>query len=435
MALPKTTPVTSPLHKVLGRRAVTQLAEELGVIHRKRKVDPFILVWTLVLGFQVGSARTIEGLRQVYQRASGEGLVRSSFYDRLSKPLAQLLRKLAQAGLAAQAPGLRMPKGQLSKFQEVLAIDASVLRLHQLLARSFSACRTNHSKSAAKLHVVMNVCDGSARRVKLTGERTKDSTPWKRVGGWVRDRLLLFDLGYVRYHLFHAIDANGGYFLTRMKKNANPLIVGVNRSWAGRSRDVVGVKLQDALPGLRRSVLDVQVRLKFKKRTYRGKQSWTTRDFRLVALRNEESGRYHVYLTNIPVEDLDAEQVGETYALRWQVELLFKAMKSHGHLDQLPSSKECVVSCFVWASVLGVVVSQALYRAIRETVPEDRYMPLLRWAALFSRCATELLCMLTRNERGQRQLSLWQQLVRDAPDPNRTRKNRAFRHVPGAGVA
>lgn len=38
-------------------------------------------------------------------------------------------------------------------------------------------------------------------------------------------RLLLFDLGYFRYQLFDAIGRQGGYFLTRLKQNANPEII------------------------------------------------------------------------------------------------------------------------------------------------------------------------------------------------------------------
>lgn len=435
MAQADCTAATDPMHEVLGERAVRREAAQLGVVQRQRKVDIFVLVWTLVLGFQLGTERTIEGLRQLYQRAAGHMLVRSSFYDRLTRDLARLLRRLAKDALAAQAPGFRMPEGQLAKFTEVLAIDATVLRLHDLLARAFQGCRTNHSIAAAKLHVVMNVFDGSAKRVKLTGERTNDAVPWRRVGQWVRDRLLLFDLGYYRFHLFHVIDANGGYFLTRMKRNANPLIVGVNRRWPGRARDVVGLRLQDALDGLKRSILDVQVKVRFKKRKYRGKQRWATKVFRLVAIRNDETGEYHVYLTNVPPDDLEAEDVGQTYALRWQVEILFKAMKSHGHLDHLPSQKRCIVECLVWASVLATIASQALFRAVRKAVSKERHIPTLRWAALFSRCAAELLQLLAWHERGRRQHFLWQQLVHDAPDPNLSRKQRSFEQVPRMAVA
>ena len=66
--------------------------------------------------------------------------------------------------------------------------------------------------------------------------------------------------------------------------------VGVNRKWRGNS--VVGKKLHDALPLLKREVLDAEVEVRFKRRKYKGKQSTVTRRFRLVCVFNSESGKY-----------------------------------------------------------------------------------------------------------------------------------------------
>ena len=37
---------------------------------------------------------------------------------------------------------------------------------------------------------------------------------------------------------------------------------------------------------------------------------------------NSESGKYHTYLTNIPVEILAAEDIVRLYAARWEIELI-----------------------------------------------------------------------------------------------------------------
>ena len=168
MARSKTTPVRSTLREVLGPQRIKSAAKRYKVVRRQRKLDVFLLVWTLVLGFQVGAERTLTGLRHVYQRAAKHTIVPSAFYDRLNGRMAKLLHRLVQDTLAAQPDGARMPEGVLARFVELLAIDSSVLRLHDLLSPAFAACRTNHTKAAAKLHVVMNVLAGSPRRVKLT---------------------------------------------------------------------------------------------------------------------------------------------------------------------------------------------------------------------------------------------------------------------------
>lgn len=429
MALREGTALRATMHNVVGRRAVNAHAKRLGVVKRDRKVIVFWLVWTLILGFQVGAKRTIEGLRQTYERAAGQSLVRSAFYDRLTPSMAKLLYRMAQDVLAAQMPGMRMPTGSLSAFTELLAIDSTVLRLRDLLAPAYEASRTNHTKAAAKLHVVMNVTYGAMRRVKLTSERVGDTIPWRRVGKWVCGKLLLFDLGYYSFHLFDRIDANGGFFLSRVKSNFDPVITAVNRKWRGRAVEVVGRKLRDVLPLMEREVLDVSVPVKFQTRSYRGHRRYRTREFRLVAVRNVETGGYHCYLTNVPADMLPAEEIAQTYALRWQVELLFLAMKTHGHLEQLPSGKRCVVECLVWASVLQVLVSQELYRLVRKAVALDRFMPALRWATLMSRLARDLLEIAIGSRRSLAGTVL-EHLVAEAPDPNIRRRKRAFDQVP-----
>lgn len=425
MAHTPSTTITEPLTTLLPREKVEQEAQRLGVVVRQRTVDIYALVWTLVLAFQEGSHRSIAALQWAYQKAAQHPLSRSSFYDRFTPKLATLLRTLAQEAMASlEHPG-GVPPHILASFKELLALDATVVRLHSLLSGAYAACRTNHTRAAAKLHVVMNILDGSPRRVKLTPERVHDQTPWRRVGRWVKGSLLLFDLGYFCYHLFDRIEQNGGFFLTRLKANANPRIVGVHRQWQGQSIPLVGRRLKEVLPRLKRKVLDVEVEVQFLRRAYLGYQSQAIRTFRVVAIRNEDTGKYHVYLTNLPAEKLLAEDIQGVYALRWQAELLFKALKSHGRLEQLPSSNQAIVEAWVWASILATAASQALYRLIRAAVPTDRFLPPLRWAAVFCRTARELLYLVLHPDTSQGCLLL-ELLIREATDPNVNRKKRAI---------
>jgi hypothetical protein len=58
----------------------------------------------------------------------------------------------------------------------------------------------------------------------ITDERTHESTLFK-TGSWLRGRLFLFDLGFSKYRRFALIDENDGFFVSSLKRSANPLIV------------------------------------------------------------------------------------------------------------------------------------------------------------------------------------------------------------------
>jgi IS4 transposase len=256
--------------------------------------------------------------------------------------------------------------------------------------------------------------------VKLTGERRSDGSVLK-VGPWVRGTLMLFDLGYYGFSLFERIARNGGYFISRLKAGANPKIVAVNRTHRGRSLALVGEYLQDVLPELERGVLDVEVEVRFQHRRYGGRRRSVCKVFRLVGIKDSETGEYHLYITNLGCEELAAEHIQRTYALRWEVELLFKELKTHYHLEELPSSKPHVVKALVYAAALTLLVSRCLLHAVRRVLGRQRErLKSHRWAMLVATLAADILILLLRPPHETRLLerNLSRMLLHEAPDPN-----------------
>jgi putative transposase len=116
------------------------------------------------------------------------------------------------------------------------------------------------------------------------------------------------------------------------------------------------------------------------------------RTFRVVCVFNSEPGKYHTYLANIPVEILSAEDIALLYAARWEIELIFKELKSHYRMDQIPSANPAIVKCLIWIAILTLMCSRRILRLIRNANPENanRYTPL-RWAKVFTEQADRLL--------------------------------------------
>ena len=417
--------IRQELTRLIPTRQLNRLARLSGLVRRRRKIDPMELFWTVVLGFGAGHARTLAGMRRAYQKSTGATLVPSTFYDRFTRSLAVFMRLVVQELLEKLQETEAKFSGLLRSFRDVVVTDSTLVKLHDLLERRFPACRTNHTKAAAKLHVVMSVRGQGPRTVKLTSGRQHDG-PMLRVGRWVRDRLLMFDLGYFRYQLFDCIDRNGGYFISRLKENANPEITATLRQWRGRSVSLVGQRLRDVIKRLQRETLDVEVEVAFRRRAYGGRRSGARRCLRLVGVKNEDTGRYHLYVTNIPPERLTAEQVARVYAGRWQIELLFKEMKSHYRLEDLPSRKPHIVEALLYATLVTLVVSRRLLRAVRQALRgRPHAVPEGRWAAIFATVSSAVLDLVLAPARLARDLARWTEamLLREAVDPNLSRRS------------
>jgi len=366
----------------------------------------------------------LAGLRRAFEKATGTTVVPSAFYGRLTPRLVRLFKAVLGEVMDRTAKMNGAMRGVLANFRDVLLTDSTVIRLHDLLQKAFPACRTNHTQAALKAHIILSVTGRGPASVKVTSERVHDG-PVLRAGRWVRDRLLLFDLGYYRFQLFSCIDRQGGYFVTRLKDKANPLITAVYRQWRGCKVEVVGQRLQDVLASLRGKVIDMEVELRFSRREYNGVSSPARARFRLVGVRNSETGDYHLYVTNIPVDKLSAEDVARVYTARWLVEMAFKQLKSHYRLDQMPSSKRHIVEALLYAALITMMASRVLLDYVRSRLRAelaDR-LPDDRWAAIFSAAAQEILALLVRSAVQAKVLAPFVQamLLKEAVDPNRRR--------------
>ena len=187
----------------------------------------------------------------------------------------------------------------------------------------------------------------------------------------------------------------------------------------------VHIRLKEVASRLKRDVLDVEVEVTFKRRVYGGIRRTARRRLRLVAVRLPESSDYRFYLTNIDPESLDAHAVAQTYAARWQIELIFKELKSHYRLEDLPTSKAHIVETLLLGAVITLLVSRRLLLAVQERLRRTSYkMPEQRWAAIFAAAAPAILDIVLLPPRVSKVIArrLESMLLHEAPDPNRSRQ-------------
>lgn len=397
-----------------------QLARETGFVKRLRKINPINFFWTLILCFGKTKARTVAGFRHCYAALTGCPIVPSAFYARFNARLVAMLKAAIDRALTSfQLIGT----GDFTvPFRDVILADASVIKLLDGLKKAFPGCRTNSAPAAVKLHTFVSVKGVGRTTISITSER-KHELKKLRIGPWVQGNLLVFDLGYFRFQLFNCIDRNGGFFLTRLKEKANPVITKVHRHVRGNSVTLEGRRLQETFSALKREILDVDAEVTFENRVYAGHRRIDRASFRIVALRDDRTGKYHTYITNIPPGLLDAEAIASCYRSRWAIELLFKELKSGYRIDQVPSAKKAVAEAFLYASILTLIVSRRLFRLFADGEGGRRFR-IGRWFRLFSAHSGTILGALLDHRRYASPLNnLIVTLTHELADPHLKRQS------------
>jgi len=395
---------------VLPAEKVAGLAAGVKFGQRNRKLTPLRFLVTLVFGWGVEEQRTLSSLRRFFVAATGITLVSSAFQTRFSQEAAGFLLQVYSfllGQLQASPGGLPMA---LARFRDVLAIDGSVISLRDKLARHFRACRTNHTQAALKLHAVVSLRDNAVTELLAKSERYSERRFLNKLVAEFAGRLLLFDLGYFKHQLFVRLTKAGAFFVSRLKDSSNPILVEV-KSGIRRTRAAVGTRLDDN--DFEGPVVEALVRL--------GGAGETI--FRLVGLRFPGTDTYRFYLTNLLGADFTAGDIASLYTRRWQIELVFKELKSLCRIDEMPTSKPYTVLCLLYASLIAIVISRLFAAAVEETKTTTKRVRRTVVTKCMSHFARELAAGFAVGGAPLRKVvdQLLALLVSAAPDPNLTR--------------
>jgi IS4 transposase len=368
-------------------------AEELGVVERDGKLQIPALVWAFVFGFAAGDSRTLAAFRRSYNSTADKTLSPGGFYQRLTPRLAEFLCDLVEQRLDEVAVPHTISE-EFNRFRDIIVADGTILRLHEFLADEFQPRKGE--QGGARLHLLHNVTDQTIDQFSITDEKSHDSTKFD-TGPWLEGRLALLDLAYFKYRRFALIDENGGYFVSRLKDCANPTVTAELQEWPGRAIPLEGKQIQDVIEDLHRQYIDVEVEAEFKRGPYNGTRSVDTKRFRVVGVHNEDADDYHLYITNLPKREFRPCDIATIYRCRWEVELLFRELKTRYELDEFDTTKKHVVEILVYAALLTLLVSRELLDLITEHAPDDAVFPPERWAATFRSHAQLILRELSHH--------------------------------------
>ncbi len=393
--------IENPLRKMFPEEWLRKTARETGLIKRERKIDPTIIFWVLTLSFGVRLQRTLASLKRQYEKEANTTLSDSSWYYRFTPELVEFLHQCVIHGIEelAKEPGRNLSK-KLEHFKDVLIQDSTIVRLHSSLAEQFPAARTRTVAAGVKVSVLVSAIANGPKTVALYAEKTAEIKTLK-IGPWIKDRILLVDLGFYKTQLFARVAENGGYFVSRIRKNMDPVIVYIEEGAPKTKREgFIGKTVNECIEQLPGKDVDAIVKIAFKRRAYKGKQKNDEMKVRLVAVYNVEEEKYHIYITNIQKDILNAKDIAKLYGARWDIELLFKELKSKYALDVLETKSVQVIEALIWTAILTLIVSRRIYNLVRNSSSNPEKMvryTQLRWSTIFAENASDLLTVILKD--------------------------------------
>ena len=407
--------------KIFNREEMVALARELGFLRRLRGIHPLDFVLAVMACAMGDETRSIASARRLFFGVTGYMPEESSFYDRFTAGAAEMMKHLFLKALECSTEAERRALVEALGGRGIIdlwAADATQVTLPRSAAWDFPS--TNEAHGGVKVTATLSVLFQKLERIEITDALTSDRKAL-RLPRWLHGVLLVLDLGYFDHRLFADIERRGGFFVSRLKENSFPVIETI-RSGLGQGH--VGEALDGDLPY--RGVVDVDARF-----TVRGNKSRVFRVLRVpVLVETRDGGVFRDdlwFVTNLPAEQFSAETIATLYRYRWEIEQLFRTLKTVGRLDQLRSANAEVIHVFIYATLLGMTLAQDVCAQMRRARPHIE-PSLYRVFALLLRSLPDIVdAMGTRRFREQLaalERALWREGVN--PNPGRHYKSTLY---------
>lgn len=340
-----------------------RLARRSGFVQRRSKLSGALFAQTLVFGWLADPQISLCGLCQV-AAARGVAIRAQSLDERFTEAAAvfleELLTRAGQTVIAADPVAIPL----LQRFSAVVLLDSSTISLPAALAPWWPGCTPG--TAALKLHVRYDLCRGQLGGLVVREGRLSDHKTALQRAPLPRGALRLSDLGFFALEVFAQMSEQGVYWLSRLAAGT-ALYTADGRRW-----DVLALLDHQGTPTLDLDVrLGVDQRLPARLLAARVPPQVAQQRRRRLRAEAKRRGRtpsahqlaccdWTLLVTSVPATLLSLREALVLARARWQVELLFKLWKSHGHIDESRSGKPWRLLCEVFAKLLAMVVQHWL---------------------------------------------------------------------------
>lgn len=354
-------PFLAAYHELFDPKDLMAAGRQMGAVTRERKVDFGALVESTVLAMS-GLPGTQTTVFANYIQLTGQQLAPSAFYDRFTVPFANLMADVSRRAIEAVRavePSSRVideMAGLLEHFTDVQVADSSCQTLSKLAAH-WSPSTSPDRPASFKIHSVISLKDNLPLEHHISPQRDHDS-PQLDESVLTPGALYMADLGYVDHERLIRLKRRGVHVLMRLKASQDPIIQRV-RIGRGDKRRCRGMRLSEALAvgalGFVGGRLDVDVLI-----SARIDAKVVEETFRVAGIAATDGGDNRYYLTTVPPEVLTPEDIATAYTMRWDIELLWKHLKTGVGLAAIRAWRPAAVFALVHAKITAIALARLL---------------------------------------------------------------------------
>ena len=379
---------SSKLNNIISAQWIGIHARSSGFVQRRGNLNPVKFVEAILTAVGTPQKRdTIQAVVTEYNShvSKGERIFYKPLHNRLRSEgcknfLLEFVAKLqAHVVKCMHRPDFEKLLATLQKnglpVDDFFLHDGTYWKIHESFSEQYPA--TRHAKKAELVEntyeidgtPVMNepkfaqmgmqttysMRSGTIIRADITAATANETDYVPKGQG--KGILHLMDAGYGDFKLLHDIDSACEFFITKLKANSAAVIESVKIDGTDFTKFFAGKKLscKEFRTFREKEVVDATVRLS------------DGNCYRAIRFYSKKERQARNFITNIFSNRITAKMICAIYKIRWQIELLFKDLKSGSNLTGVNTRVENIVYVMLFASLAAHFLKQLAASAVAIT--------------------------------------------------------------------
>ena len=259
----------------------------------------------------------------------------------------------------------------LDRFVRVLLFDSSSWDVSPKLKNILPGCGGSASGANCKIQTCYEYRRGELSFFDMMAGTKSDNAYTAHLPDYIQTKdLILFDLGYFCLNTFLGIIRKGAFFLSRF-------LIGTSLFHAETGLPLV---LEKMLTKVQNNIFEIPVILGAEKEKQfpcrliclRVSEQVANQHRRRLKKEAQKKGRtpsqkhliladWILMITNVPQEWLPTQMVRPLYSLRWQIELLFKQIKSVLQIHHSNTGKENRLRCEIYGKLIVAILFHRIH--------------------------------------------------------------------------
>jgi hypothetical protein len=336
------------------------IAKETGFIVRERKFNPydFLLALGKLVTEKSPTFRDIAIL--LSNMVEGDEIIsKQAVADKFNATTIVFLKRVLNSILSKVSNTLNVCKELGKKFHRILVEDSTINRLPDALHDAISGIGSiNKSISSIRIQATVDLLSESFVSFETSPSTSNDQKASPNILDLIKEGdLSIRDRGYLNFKVLKQIAEQNAFFISRISPNTvfyNP----ENKKEKINLLDVLSKNQATDIPILLGNIklpvrlvaipVSEEISNKRKRVMKSGSKNNPSKD-------NLKLLEWSIFITNIPTEMLDYKAIMELYGLRWRIEIIFKAWKSHLSFTKFHEQITPIqVECYIYARLIWI---------------------------------------------------------------------------------